>query len=374
MLRLLLACCLLTTALAYAKAPSQADLKKLQAQIKATEAKITKQQGQQSQLQNQLRQSEKSLGKLQASINKLQASINKNQRQLQQLEQQQKSLQQSKIQQEQKIIEQINASYRAGRQSKIKLLLNQEQPQKISRTMQYADYINQARIASIAKYQKTVEQLEQNQQAISQKSGKLLNDKNALVAKRQDLKHAIAKRNQALKKVRASIQGDKQKLGQMEQEQKDLQRLLKAVETTVQNIQLPSDSTPFHTRKGKLPKPVNAGIDYRFGRKRSGTQMRWEGIAFTGKKGQTVTAVHHGRVVFADWFRGKGLLMIVDHGHGYMTLYAHNESLLREAGDWVSAGENIATLGNSGGLDHNELYFEIRKNGKPQNPKRWLAR
>lgn len=374
MARLLLASCLFVCALAHAKAPSKAELEKLQAQIKATEAKITRQQSQQSSLQNQLRQSEKSLGQLQANINKLQTRIGQNQQQLKQLEQQQKQLQKSKVQQEQKIVEQINASYRSGRQSKIKLLLNQEQPQKISRAMQYADYINQARIQSIAQYQATVEQLEDNQQAINLKSGKLLNDKNALVGQRKHLKAAIAKRNKALKHVKASIQGDRQKLQQMEQEQKDLQRLLKAVETTVQNIQLPSDSTPFRTRKGKLPSPVQAPIEHRYGHKRKGTEMRWEGIAFNGSKGQKITAVHHGRVVFADWFRGKGLLMIIDHGHSYMTLYAHNESLLREAGDWVSAGETIATLGNSGGLDHNELYFEIRKNGKPQNPKHWLAR
>ena len=87
-----------------------------------------------------------------------------------------------------------------------------------------------------------------------------------------------------------------------------------------------------------------------------------------------MTAVHHGRVIFADWFRGKGLLMIIDHGNGYMTLYAHNQSLLRETGDWVSAGETVAAVGNSGGLDHSELYFEIRHLGQPLNPKYWLKK
>ena len=125
--------------------------------------------------------------------------------------------------------------------------------------------------------------------------------------------------------------------------------------------------------KRKLPWPVKGSYEKRFGKKHTGS-LRWEGDAFYARLGQDITAIHHGRVVFSDWFRGKGFLLIIDHGDGYMSLYAHNQSLLRDTGDWVSQGETIATLGNTGGLANAELYFEIRYKGKPQNPKKWFKK
>jgi murein hydrolase activator len=102
--------------------------------------------------------------------------------------------------------------------------------------------------------------------------------------------------------------------------------------------------------------------------------MQWQGITIAAKEGTTVKAIHHGRVVYADWLRGSGLLLIIDHGDGYMSLYAHNESLLREVGEWVTAGSPISTVGNSGGLEQTAVYFEVRHNGKPTNPANWCKR
>nr|WP_241263348.1 peptidoglycan DD-metalloendopeptidase family protein [Parahaliea mediterranea] len=99
--------------------------------------------------------------------------------------------------------------------------------------------------------------------------------------------------------------------------------------------------------------------------------MRWQGVNIPAEPGSTVRAIHHGRVVYADWFRGSGLLLIVDHGDGYMSLYAHNQSLLREVGEWVQAGTPVGTVGDSGGLERPALYFEIRHQGKPVDPAGW---
>ena len=170
------------------------------------------------------------------------------------------------------------------------------------------------------------------------------------------------------------INSDEDELKRLQEDQQRLQALLKQVEVAVAKIKLPSDATPFKNMKKKLPRPVNGSYDKRFGKRHKGGQLQWEGDAFYAPIGTTVTSVHYGRVVFADWFRGKGFLMIIDHGDGYMSLYAHNQSLLRDEGDWISQGEAIATLGNTGGLDHAELYFEIRHHGKPQNPKYWLKK
>jgi septal ring factor EnvC (AmiA/AmiB activator) len=110
-----------------------------------------------------------------------------------------------------------------------------------------------------------------------------------------------------------------------------------------------------------------------YGSYRLSSQLTWNGIFYGGSSGSDVTAIHYGRVIFSDYLKGYGLLLIVDHGDGYMSLYAHNQTLYKEIGDWVSSKEVIAAVGNSGGLEHSGLYFEIRHQGQPQDPKQWLG-
>lgn len=354
-------------------ADKEKDLAKLKAQIQATQQRITKQQSAKNTLQKDLRQSEKSLGSIKAELSKLQSQIKQQQKALNQLNTKQAELQKKQKLQQQQIVEQINLSYRLGRQSKLKALLNQEDPEKISRVLTYTDYVNKARLSVIDAYQKNQAELEKIRPQIQQQSKALLNSKETLVGQQKALQKNVAKRQQALARISSTLNNDKKSLQRLQQEQKELEQLLKAVEVAVQNIKLPSDAAAFASKKGKLQWPAKGKIEHRFGRKHSNMPIKWEGSAIIAKAGTKVVSPHHGRVVFADWFRGKGLLMIIDHGDGFMTLYAHNESLLREAGDWVSSGEEIATIGNSGGLKHNELYFEIRKNGQPLNPKKWLS-
>jgi len=160
----------------------------------------------------------------------------------------------------------------------------------------------------------------------------------------------------------------------MAKDRSQLERLLDAVEQSIANLEIPSDYRPFHKLKGKLHWPTKGKISKRFGSSRSGSNLRWQGVTLTAKEGSEVNAIHHGRVVFADWFRGSGLLIIIDHGDGYMSLYGHNQSLLIEPGDWVTVGEQIATVGNSGGKKHAGLYFEIRHKGQPTDPRHWCKR
>ena len=150
-----------------------------------------------------------------------------------------------------------------------------------------------------------------------------------------------------------------------------MESLLQAIEEAVVNLQVPENYQAFKSAKGKMPWPVSGKPSNRFGKSRNEGKMRWQGITIPAKEGTTVKAIHHGRVVYSDWLRGSGLLLIIDHGDGYMSLYAHNQSLLREVGEWVSAGTPISTVGDSGGLDRAALYFEIRHQGKPTNPASW---
>lgn len=354
--------------------PSQADLQQLQKTIKAAEKAINVKKSKSGRLQNSLKQTEISMSKLERDVRQLQADIKDQQKALNKLQDQQQQFQQDQKKLEADIADQIAASYRLGREEKIKILLNQEDPKKLSRTLTYADYFNRARLDSIKQYQLTIEELEALKPAIEYESSRLLNSKNKLIKQRQHLKNSYAKRSQTLQKIHADIKTEQGQLHKLQADQKELQALLDAVEETVTNIQLPGDATPFAKTKGRLPWPTQGKLRNRFGQKRPPSNLRWQGISFFANAGKNVNAVHHGRIIFADWFRGKGLLIIIDHGDGYMSLYAHNQTLLREAGDWVSAGETLGTVGSSGGLDHSELYFEIRHQGKAINPRRWLSK
>lgn len=352
--------------------PSRADLQALNRSIQNAEQAINKKKGKSGQLQNSLRKTETEMARVERDVRKLQQAITEQQKQLKTLQSQQGTLFKNRRKLEEEIAEQIAASYRLGREEKIKILLNQQDPKKLSRSLTYADYFNRARLASITEFQQTIAELETLKPAIENKSAQLLNSKDRLIQQRNSLKASYANRSQTLKQINSEIKTDRSRLGKLQQDQKRLSALLKAVETTVSNIQLPSDATPFAKTKGRLGWPTTGKLRNRFGQKRPPSDLRWQGISFFTNSGKPVKSIHHGRVIFADWFRGKGLLIIVDHGDGYMSLYAHQQTLLREAGDWVSAGETIGTVGSSGGLDHTELYFEIRHQGKAINPKRWL--
>jgi murein hydrolase activator len=175
-------------------------------------------------------------------------------------------------------------------------------------------------------------------------------------------------------KLNESIAGKGAELKKLERDQQELQELLDAIEEAVVNLRVPDNYQPFKSAKGKMPWPVPGRASHRFGNSRNEGKMRWQGVRIPGKAGTPVKSIHHGRVVYADWLRGMGLLIIVDHGDGYMSLYAHNETLLKDVGEWVTAETPISTVGDTGGLDRPALYFEIRHKGKPTNPAGWCRK
>jgi septal ring factor EnvC (AmiA/AmiB activator) len=132
-------------------------------------------------------------------------------------------------------------------------------------------------------------------------------------------------------------------------------------------------SVPFSERKGYMELPATGKVIRKFGQSRADGRLRWEGMLVAAPAGDEVRAVHHGRVVFSDWLPGMGLLVVLEHGDGYLSLYGHNEDVVTEVGEWVGPGSIIAHVGDSGGQALTGLYFEIRKDGAPQNPARWIS-
>jgi septal ring factor EnvC (AmiA/AmiB activator) len=178
-------------------------------------------------------------------------------------------------------------------------------------------------------------------------------------------------RREVLTQIDKALQDSAATLAAREQDRTQLESLLEEIDRALAQLMPQESVEPFSAARGSMPWPVDGRITTRFGASRNLGKMRWQGVRMAAEPGSTVTAIHHGRVVYADWLRGSGLLLVIDHGDGYMSLYAHNESLLRDVGDWVTAGAPVSTVGDSGGQSEPGLYFEIRRNGKPTDPQQW---
>jgi len=348
-------------------------LERVQADIKRISEEISADSARKSGLQQQLREAELTLGRLQRDIAANEQAMAAGQTELEDLQHQRDELEQARDAQQGRIALELRTAWQLGQQSQVKLLLNQEDPHTVARAMTYYRYFFEARNELVASYRETLQQLQELERRIAATLERLSGQQNTLEQQQAQLVTAQAGREAALAKLSASIADKGRQLGQMEQNRKELEKLLAAIEEVVIDLDVPDDYQPFKSARGVMPWPLKGKRSNNFGRPRNEGKMRWQGVTIPAKEGTPVNAIHHGRVVYADWLRGSGLLMIIDHGDGYMSLYAHNQSLLREVGEWVGAGTPISTVGNSGGQEQAALYFEIRHQGKPTNPAGWCA-
>ncbi len=349
-------------------------IKRLKQQISSLQTELSDYKGQQGQLQKQLRYSETEIGRLGRSIAAIEGQLKRQQQSLANLHKRQSELNLKRTQQEEHISQQIRVAFRMGRSKQIKLLLNQQSPERISRAIKYLDYVNKARVEQIQDYASTLAELERLKPSIENEEERLAKTYASLNTQLASLNKEQDNRNIALKAINKAISNKDTELANRKAERLRLEKLLVAVEQAVANLALPPEYREFSKRKGNMAWPVKGRIANTYGSRKTDGGLRWQGVSLKAPEGSPIRSIHNGRVVFADWFKGSGLLVIVDHGNGYMSLYAHNQSLLRETGEWVKAGEPIATLGASGGQTQNALYFEIRHKGKPVNPSQWCTR
>jgi len=353
---------------------SPKQLKELKKTIGKLNSELDKAEGKKNELQRLLKKNELEISRIGKDIHKVQQQLNDAQKRLKELQQKKKSLELQLKNQQSYLKKQIVTAYSLGRQPAVKVLLNLEDPQKIDRTLAYYDYFNKARAKEIESYRTTIKQLSDTRTAIDQENDKLINARSQLVTSKAELNESQRSRKRTLARLNSSIKGKSLELEKLTSDQKRLEQLLKQVEKAIANLKLPEDSRPFSQLKSKLPWPTHGKVTEYYGSRLAGGKLRRNGVIIETNSAIQVNAVHYGRIVFSDWIRGFGLMTIVDHGGGYMSLYGHNKSLLKEIGDWVRTGETIAYSGNSGGQQETGLYFEIRKNGRPQNPLKWLQR
>ena len=346
-------------------------LHQLEVEIKRIAAEISNATDRQSALQAQLRKVEIELGALQRDMAQNQQALERSSKELVDLEKQRSQHEKARDAQQAQIAVELRTAWQVGRQGQIKVLLNQESPHTVARSLIYYRYFFQARNALIAEYRENLLELVTLQQRIDSTLAELEARAQTLEKQQTHLTSAQASRKLAVDELGRSISSNNTQLQQRKQDRQQLEELLKAIEEAVVDVEVPPNYTSFKSAKGNMPWPVNGKQSNQFGRSRNEGKMQWQGITISAQEGTTIRAIHHGRVVYADWLRGSGLLLIVDHGGGYMSLYAHNESLLREVGEWVSAGTAIGTVGNSGGMEKTAVYFEVRHKGKPTNPANW---
>ncbi len=431
MLRALIALaliCLLNPAFADdERAQTQKQLDATRQDITELKKALSQLQEEKSGVQKDLRSTETQMGKLEKQVEALQQELKKSESELQRLGDEKKKLQSARVEQQRLIAIQARAAYQSGRQEYLKLLLNQQNPEKFARTLTYYNYLSQARLEQLRNFNETLRQLAEVEKDIDLQQAQLLVQKSSLEDQKAQLDTVRQERQVALAKLNVDYKARDQKLQARQQDQADLTKVLKTIEETLarqareaeearqkallaqqeaekrqreqealaksrskdDNDEAPrrpnkapgalvssagqSYGGPFEQAKGKLPWPVDGRLLARFGETRGDDERtKWDGVMISAAAGSQVHAVHGGRVVFADWLRGAGLLVILDHGNGYLSLYGHNQSLLKEAGDIVKAGEAISTVGNSGGgQDTPALYFAIRQQGRPSDPAQW---
>jgi septal ring factor EnvC (AmiA/AmiB activator) len=267
---------------------------------------------------------------------------------------------------------QVRSAYMSGNQEKIRLLLNQRDPATLGRLMAYYRYLNDYRAGNIEAVVEEIRKLEQLRSQIAAEAARLEKLAKDRYNELGRLNVSLESRQALLASLRQRIDKEGREVNRLAAQEEDLSRLIAELTSILSDYPITSEQ-PFSELRGKLTWPVAGTLLHDFGQPRGGG-IRWNGVVLAAPRGREVRAIYHGRVAFADWLAGMGLLVIVDHGEGYMTLYGYNETVLKDTGDWVAPGDVIATVGDSGGQAQAGLYFELRRGKKPENPRRWVTR
>lgn len=267
----------------------------------------------------------------------------------------------------------LRLAYVNGREEQLKLLLNQSDPSLAARTMAYYGYLSRARTARITSINEHLAHLDLLAEKISTEADRLKAIEQDNAREVRALAGARDRRARTLEQIKSKLNTKTEELAKLEREARALEKLVEELRRAIEEFPDLAD-LPFQRVKGKLPWPVKGSLLARFGQLRAGGPLRWQGILIGATRGTQVRAPYAGRVVYADWLPGLGLLIVLDHGGGYMSLYGHNEQLYRRVGDRVAAGEALAAVGDAAGVGKPALYLEIRKGRQTVDPLQWLAK
>lgn len=366
----LLLCLGATPLLAQDQKEVQQELSQLKGQIQQTEKELKQQQKAFSKAQELLKSADQSLAKLARQMRQSKTELAELHKQLQQLELQQQQLQQSFELQKSLLAQQIKGAFITGEHDYTKMLLNQQDSSKLERVLTYYHYLNQARMQQLQKIEQTAAELKQVDAELQSKAEQQQQLQAQLELQQKELTEAKTSQLASVKKMKSFLTDQQQQLSYLKQNEQSLQstlgKLKAAAIASKKRINLPKT-------KGKLPWPVQGDILQGYGEKRL-AGVSSQGILIAAAEGSRVKAVADGQVIYADWLKGYGWVIVLDHGNGVMSLYGHNQTLLKKPGDTVNASDAVALVGASGGQAQAGLYFEIRQKGSAINPITWLQK
>jgi murein hydrolase activator len=349
---------------------TEAQLKAVQSEIARIQAKATRDQVETDKLTRMLRSAELSVGEARQALDELHSQRADRARRRSELAAQKRQRETQLAAERATLAGELRAAYLIGRDEPLKLLLNQQDPARAGRMFAYYSYFGRARADELGRIEADVKQLDALDTQLAAEDQRLA----ALEAERQgeleQLQQARSERRAALVSLEAQSRTRAQRLARLQGERAGLESLVRELRRAM--VEAPVDAQDAFARlRGKLAWPVDGHIAARFGQPRAGG-VKWDGVLIDTQRGAPVHAVYGGRVIFADWLAGLGLLMIIDHGDGYLSLYGHNERLYKAVGAQVAAGDAIASAGDTGGSAAPALYFEIRKGDRAIDPLPWF--
>jgi septal ring factor EnvC (AmiA/AmiB activator) len=349
------------------------DLEEIEARVQTLEQDLSARRGSRTVLLSEVERFERDISDLSRAGRQLEGMINTQQQVLGDLQTRLTAERDALASERAAVSALLRSAYTLGRGDRIRLMLDQEDSVKLSRIMSYYGYLNRYRVARID----AVVERARNLEALTREAASETARLSALAAQqdetRRRLSAAQAQRTQLLDDLEQTIVSGEERVAALRVEAEGLRLLLEQLErqaAALPEAELRHDS--MGNQRGRLNWPVaTAQLTGRFGSSKGDGGQLWDGVLIAAPEGTEVRAVHYGRIVYSDWLRGFGLLMIIEHDDGYMTLYGHNQTLLKEPGEWVSPGDVIALSGSTGGLQDGGLYFAIRHRGKPVDPQQW---
>ena len=356
---------------------SEDDKASTQAEIAAVKEELAKRLQAIEERSSALNSTERQLRDLEIKTSEIAGSLRQTETELKEItaeiadsEQRREELKQKQKQQMTQLEDQLVSAYMNGKHDFLKMLLNQQDPGQFERMLSYYQYMNAARVEEIEVIRRTQEEIATLTEQLKQQQSQLASLQAEQQEQRAQLEQQQHRQEEKLAELQQQQRKDRSRVTQLEQSREQLEQVLSAIETALaqqKDVRL----VGLQAVKNQLRWPSDGDVKRLFGQRREGP-LEWKGVLIEGQNGQPVRSIANGRVVYADWLRGFGLVIVIDHGESYMSLYGHNQTLTKAVGDKVRKDEEISLMGQSGSRNSAALYFEIRHQGRPQNPSNWI--
>ncbi len=358
-------------------------LEALRSRIEGLRTKISESEESRTEVRDQLRDSERAISEASRALRVLASRRAAADEELRSLSRRSQALESEIASRRETLGRLLTLRYINGEQSGVKLLFSGEEPGRIARELHYYSYVSRAQTEFIGELRSSLARLKELEEGTRGRNTEIAAIESARRGERAALLSQQAEHRKVLARVSNQLREQRRQVKHLERDEsrlsrlvEELRKLLASASRGLRNDKVPEPGGADKSLAGLKPGlrlPIKGELANRFGAQRSGGGPSWKGLFIRSPAGQEVRAVAPGRVVFADWLRGFGNLLIIDHGKSYLTIYGNNESVLRQVGDTVSTGDAVATVGASGGNMESGLYFEIRHEGKAFDPMRWVS-